>query len=194
MFSLSKHYVHITKTINAIFSTPERVKILETIVLLNGNIGVNTLAREVGLSKGFVSTYLHLLENEGVLKRIDKKFIINENSLLLKIIKMFLTIMKFDIKIFEKFKFIQAVGLYGSCAKGENRESSDVDIWIKISDASSSEQAYLSSELIKMVNNLNILFLNKSKLKILSKADKLFYDSLYFGSMLLYGDPHALNV
>lgn len=194
MFTHGEQFVHIIKTVNTIFSTPERVKLLEGVAFMGGPISVNALARSLNLSKGFVSTYLHLLENEAVLKRVDKKLTINENSLLLKMIKLFLTIMKIDVKLFERFPFVQAAGLYGSCAKGENTENSDVDIWVKVGDSSSAQQASVSSELLKMIKNVNILFLSKKKLKILQKEDKLFYDSLYFGSISLYGNPHALNV
>lgn len=39
---------------------------------------------------------------------------------------------------------MRGAGLYGSCAKGENTKDSDIDIWVKISNASELELARFS--------------------------------------------------
>lgn len=50
------------------------------------------------------------------------------------------------------------------------------------------ELAKLSNELNRYYKNLNPLFLTKEKIEMLKKEDSLFYHSLIFGSINLYGE------
>jgi len=100
--------------------------------------------------------------------------------------------MDIDIKIFKKFNFVESVGLYGSCAKGENSEDSDVDIWIKIKDVNDEKLATLTSLLNKKIKDIKPLFLTDNKIKKIKKDDEIFYHSLSFGSIIIYGDNNGI--
>lgn len=176
-----------------IFSTRERIRILETVIYKRDNISVNNIANQLKLSKGLVSKYFDILVKEGIAKKTNGKFVIN-NSSLTKGIRILFNINTINTKIFKKYPFIKSVGLYGSCAKGENTEDSDVDVWIRIGKASEERQAILTSELNKKIKNLRILYLTDTKIEKLKKEDTLFYHSLAFGSIIIYGDKGGIQL
>src|SRR3989344_4897265 len=165
-----------------VFSTEERVVIIKNILYLEREFGVNEIANKSKLSKGLVSKYFNILLKEVIIKKANRKFLVDDNTRSLKIL---LNIQKIDINIFKRYDFVKAVGLYGSCAKGTNTENSDVDIWIKIENGNQEDTINLTSNLLKTVDNVKILLLDDKKLDILKKEDTLFYYSLYFGSIII---------
>lgn len=177
-----------------LFSTKERIRILETVVLKTERIGVSSLAAELGLSKAFVSRYLDMLTRGEIVRRVAGKYEVKESSPLLKGIRIFLTLRRMNARIFKKYAFVQAAGLYGSCARGENIEDSDTDLWVKISSANDQEQAALIRDVKKRVRNAKVLVLTEAKIKQLRQEDELFYHALTFGSIQLCGASDALHV
>jgi len=174
-----------------IFSTNKRLRILETIIFSNRPIGVNIVASNLKVSKGLVSKYLDVLSRKSVLKRLNGKYVIVDSSLT-KGLKILINLINIDINIFKKFNFVEAAGLFGSCARGENNEDSDVDIWIKIKEVSDEKTASLTTEMNKKIRNVKPLYLTKKKIEKLKKEDILFYYSLSFGSIILYGEKDAI--
>ena len=76
-----EHTVHELRTMKNIFSSFERVKILQSVIFMPGEISVNNTAQQLKLSKGLVSKYLDILEKEGILKRIGGKFIVADSAI-----------------------------------------------------------------------------------------------------------------
>lgn len=177
-----------------LFSTKERIKILEAVVFQTERISVNQIASKLKLSKGLVSKYLDILAQKGIAKRADEKFLVNQDNAFVKGIKVLLNIRKIDAGLFKQYPFIRAVGLYGSCVKGENADDSDVDLWIRISEANADKQAALAAVLRKKIENVKAVFLSDEKMKKLKKEDVLFYHALSFGSIVIYGAPNALEL
>lgn len=177
----------------SIFSTKERIKILEAVIYKKDNLSVNSIATQLNLSKGLISKYFNILVKVGIAKRSNGKFVIRSSSAT-EGIRILLNIKNINPKIFKKYPFIRSVGLYGSCAKGENNDDSDVDLWIKIKETSEESQAVLTSELNKKIKNVKILFLTDKKIERLKKEDELFYHSLVFGSIIIYGDKDGLQL
>lgn len=177
--------------IEEITSTRERLKILDEIVFLEDEFGVNETAKKAKISKGLVSKYFEILVKNKILSRIKTKFIINDNSFV-KSLKILLNIQKIDLALIKKYSFIKSVGLYGSCAKGLNTINSDIDIWIKIEKVSDEKVAEFVSNAKKINFKLNILVLDDKKLNLLKKEDNLFYNSIYFGSIILYGKENEI--
>lgn len=170
-----------------LFSTAQRIKILERIIYSNNSITVNRTAKELRLSKGLVSKFFNLLVSEKILKRQRTKFIVLDN-LFVKSIKILLNVNIFNPYIFKKYPFIEGVGLYGSCAKGTNKEDSDIDLWIKVKKINEVELSKLTNELKRKNEKIKPLFLTKEKIEKLKKEDNVFYHSLVFGSIILYGE------
>lgn len=174
-----------------ILSTRERIKILKEVIFSNEPLSVNAIAATLKLSKGLVSKYFEILLKEGIVKKSNSKYIIIESPLT-RGVKILLNISDIDIKIFKKYDFVKAVGLYGSCANGENTTESDVDIWIKVSDVSDEKIASLTSALSRKINKIKPLFLTEDKLNKIKNEDELFYHSLSFGSITLYGEKDEI--
>lgn len=174
-----------------LFSTKERVAILQHVIFSETEFGVNEVAKRLLVSKGLVSKYLDILVTENILERKNTKFIVR-NTKEVKSLKIIFNIQDIDTDIFKRYKFVEAAGLYGSCAKGINTNSSDADLWIKINKTDNDKLAKLTSELRKNIKNVKILILDDNKLETLKKEDPLFYHSLYFGSVTVYGEENAI--
>ena len=177
----------------SIFSTKERIKILKAVIFSDQPISVNVIAARLKISKGLVSKYLDVLLRKGIAKKSNGKYLIVD-SLITKATKILLNITGIDAGIFKKFDFVEAVGLYGSCAKGENTDESDVDIWVKVKDVSDEKAASLTAVMNKKIKNVKPLFLTTKKIEKMKKDDELFYHSLSFGSIMLYGDNNAIQL
>jgi len=175
--------------ISKLASTEERIKILEEILYLS-EVKVSETARKLNLSKGLVSKYFDILVNEKMLKKKENIFLIANNSKT-KAMKIMLNVLSIP-QIFSKYKFVKAVGLYGSSAKGTNTKESDIDLWIKIEKTKDEEIAKLNSELSNKIEGVALLVLTDEKIKELKKSDLTFYHSLYFGSIILYGEENEI--
>lgn len=174
-----------------LFSTKERIAILQDVIFSEKEIGVNEVAKRLGLTKGMISKYLDILVTENLLERKHTKFII-KNTIETKILKIIFNLQGINTGIFRRYKFVEAAGLYGSCAKGTNTSSSDTDVWIKIHKTDNEKLAKLTSELRKNIKNVKILILDDKKLETLKKDDPLFYYSLFFGSVIVYGEENTI--
>ncbi|MBU4501225.1 MAG: nucleotidyltransferase domain-containing protein [Nanoarchaeota archaeon] len=170
-----------------IFSTKERLEIVNFVIYKTESLNVNKVASELKLSKGLVSKFFDILIKEGILKRTENKFQTRDNNNT-QAIKIMLNLENFNTKIFKKYNFIKSVGLYGSFVKGKNTEESDIDLWILIEKTKEENLAKLTNDLKKKYKDAKPLYLTKEKLKILKKEDTIFYYSLFFGSIIIYGE------
>ncbi len=177
--------------IDKILSTKERIDILKYIIYIEKEFGVSETAKKLKLSKGLISKYFDILVKDFVLKKSKNKFLVN-NSSIVKGIKILFNVQQISSNLFKKYKFIKMVGLHGSCAKGFNTENSDVDLWIKVDNANNEKIVNLMSELRQKIKNIKILILDDKKIKLLKKNDIVFYYSLYFGSIILYGEENEI--
>lgn len=177
--------------IEKLFSTKERIAILQHVIFSETEFGVNEVAKRLVLSKGLVSKYFDILEVEHILERKKAKFAV-KNTKEVKSLKIMLNIEGIHTNIFRRHKFVKAAGLYGSCAKGTNTNSSDTDLWIKINKTDNDKLAKLTSGLRKNIKNVKILILDDKKLETLKKEDPLFYHSLFFGSVTVYGEENTI--
>lgn len=173
--------------IHKLLSTKERIKILKYALYKTEHLNVNKVASELKVSKGLVSKFFDILAKEKILKKTKSKLLIREN-IKTKAVKILLNLDSFDSKIFNKYSFVKSAGLYGSFVKGENTKNSDIDLWILIEKAREEKLAKLTNELKTKYSNIKPLYLTKDKLKILKKEDTVFYYSLVFGSIAIYGE------
>ena len=173
--------------LSGLFSTEERVKLLEQVIYNVGDLSVNKVADELSLSKGLVSKFFHILTKEKIMTKRKNKFLIQDN-IHTRAIKILLNLAQIDVKLFDKYRFIKSVGLYGSSVKGKNTLESDVDLWILTKKTEEENLAKLTNELKKRDMNIRILYLTEEKLKILKEEDTVFYHSLIFGSVTIYGE------
>lgn len=173
--------------LSKLLSTKERVAILNELLFKKGNISVADFAKNLKLSKGFISKFFVLLSQQKILKKSRNKYVLMDN-LNVHLLRILLNLKQFADFNFKKYPFVKGAGLYGSCVKGENTEDSDIDIWIKIDTRNEERLARLTSELKKRFKKISPLYLTQDKLDVLKKDDLPFYHSLVFSSIRLYGE------
>ncbi|MCD6573376.1 MAG: nucleotidyltransferase domain-containing protein, partial [Thermoplasmata archaeon] len=61
-------------TLNRLFSTRERLKILSVILYKKDDISITDVSREARVSKGLVSNFFKILLKEKILRRKGRKF------------------------------------------------------------------------------------------------------------------------
>jgi predicted nucleotidyltransferase len=174
--------------IHRLLSTRERVRTLNFVLYKTSPLCVNEVAKDLRLSKGLISKFFGILSRENILKKTDNKFIVQDN-VSTRAIKILLNLSDFDANTFKKFKFVKGAGLYGSFVKGKNTEESDIDLWVLVTEDIQEEiLAKLTNELKKKNGNIKPLYLIREKIKTLKKEDAVFYHSLVFGSINVYGE------
>jgi predicted nucleotidyltransferase len=149
-------------------------------------IQVSEVARETNTSKGLVSKYLNRLVEEKVLEKDNDKFLVR-NTPEVKAVKIFLNLISIDTEVFRKFSYIKSAGVYGSLVKGTNTGDSDIDVWILHEHVKPEVLSQLSKKLGEQ-GNIKPLYLTYEKVDALRINDPVFYYSLIFGSVTLYGE------
>lgn len=175
--------------LNKIFSTEKRYRLISHILDdPEQDLSVEDLSKGLKLSKGFVSQYLRVLKENRILKN-DKKYRVNLENPLTKGLKILLNLEKIEVKKFKKIPGLLGVGLYGSWANGTNKKDSDVDFWIKVKKHPPEEVlARVAAELRKKLGRVQILVLHPRRINQMSENDPIFYHSLVFGSIVLWGE------
>lgn len=176
-----------------LFSTSQRIKILQAVIFRTGSVSVNNIASQLNLSKGLISKYFQILLKQKILKKWKGGLFVSDSPSV-RAVKILLNVKNIDTGVFSKYPFITAAGLYGSCARGENTENSDVDLWLRVKDVGETKIASLTSEINKKIQNAKILLLSDKRLEKIRKEDTMFYHSLVFGSIILYGDMNAAQI
>lgn len=158
-------------------------------VLEKEKVSVEGLARVLNLSKGFASKFLRILEEEGLLERDGRKYIV-KNTAVTRTLKTFInTATLYEILMKNKRDWMESLGVYGSFASGKNKEDSDIDIWVKVSKHPGEKEVAevereLSDELRKRVH---ILVLTPERLERLKRDDFIFYCELKH-SVVIWGE------
>jgi len=173
--------------LSELLSSEERTRILKDVICLDGPIIASPIARKLKISKSLLSVYLKILENNRIIVRKDGKVFIDDN-VYVRALKVLLVLNGFDTALFSKYKFIKGIGLYGSCARGENTKDSDIDIWVRIEKTPELKLAGFLKEMKAQNENFKILFLTDEKINALRESDNVFFNSLIFGSILIYGE------
>ncbi len=150
---------------------------------------VRELARLLNLSPAHVSRTLKTLERHKIIKNGS----VDLSNPYVKALKIFFNIQKLtDSNVIRILKKIEpaGAGIYGSWANGTNNETSDVDIWIKVEKkANETKIAVLSSKMRKALRrNIQLLVLTPERIGRLKRDDPIFYYSLVFGSINIYGE------
>lgn len=165
-----------------LLSSTERVKLLREVIYKKERLSVSNISRKLKLSKGLVSKYFTLLKTENITKNDQ----INHSHPNTKALKLFFNLQIVPQKLFKKYSETLSVGIYGSAAKGENTEESDLDIYVLINK--NKNLPSLGQELRKICPKAKPLFMTKDKLSLIKEDNPLFYHALIFGSITIYGE------
>lgn len=175
-----------------LFKTEERAKILRY-VMFRSIFSVSEVSRAAGVNKGLVSRYLHILENQGLLERDGRRYVLLDGALP-RVVRLLLNLEKLDLPTlglgsFDGPKGLKGLGLYGSWASGTNSLDSDLDVWIS-ADSLPEERGLsrLQRDLIlRAETEVNLLVINQQKLAELKINDPPFYKSLIMNSLTIKG-------
>ncbi|MBU1940762.1 MAG: nucleotidyltransferase domain-containing protein, partial [Candidatus Thermoplasmatota archaeon] len=162
-----------------------RIQILNY-VLFRESVTVGKVAGDLGLSKGFVSDFLSLLDRHDIVQR-DKGYRVVD-SFFTRSIKVLLNLNKFQGVSLKK-SYIKGVGIYGSWAHGTNTVDSDVDIWIKTDVYPDEKELAIFVKQIRMMVHAEVQLLVLTPQKVFQlKKDSPFYSALYHDSIVLWGE------
>jgi predicted nucleotidyltransferase len=172
-----------------VMSSKKRVETL-AFIIEREFVGVEETAKLLGRSKGFVSQFFNLLEEEGILKKERRKYKVLLDSPNVRAIKILLNIAKIT-EALEKHRkgWMTSVGIYGSFAKGENTKDSDLDVWIVVDEyPEEREIARVGREISDEIGkHAHLLILTKKRIERLRKEDPIFYCEL-LNSFVVWGE------
>jgi Transcriptional regulator len=173
--------------LSALFRTRERVILLRAALLVPA-CSVQQIATKTGLSKGLVSPYLALLEQEGLLVRTDRTYHLEFSPVTLAVKRLLNT--DLVAAAFKKPAWACGTGIYGSWAAGTNTEESDIDLWVYVKTLPSGVMvAELEREVSRAVSaEARVLVLTPEKMAGLKQSDEPFYRSFVKQSITLEGE------
>jgi predicted nucleotidyltransferase len=173
--------------IHMLLSTKERVQILRAVLFKKGPVRVSDVSRETGLSKGLSSKVLDILASEGVLRRQARAYTVKDGPTT-RGLRILLNLTPLDAGVFRKFPFVKGAGIYGSFARGDNTEESDIDLWVFVDEVGITALAGLTAALRETDDRISPYYLTDAKLERLMRENPPFYHSLYNGSILIWGE------
>jgi predicted nucleotidyltransferase len=173
--------------LNDLFSTKERVRILE-LVLTERGLTNSEIARRTELNKGLVSIFMRRLVDWDLMEKEGRKYGFRSTPLV-KQIKILLNLTKLRGAIDNLPESIRSSGIYGSYATGENTSESDVDLWVFMTEPSTLMIGNISRRITDMTGKeVNIITLTPEKLIEMEMNDKPFLNSLLRESIVLKGE------
>ena len=169
-----------------LFSTPERVKILEQ-VLFSDDIANCEIARRTGVNKGLISVYLRELVKKDILIKQGSEYRSSGSPVVkqIKILMNLITIGSWNIDITDIF----SMGIFGSWATGENTVTSDLDLWIMVEKIDNRTIGEVLSKIsLNSDVQTDILVLTKQKWNTIKQKDKPFYNSIIRDGITIHGE------
>lgn len=169
-------------------------KVLEFFLEKNEKIHVNGLAKRLGISPGTAQRYLTEYEKQGLLEKEKTAnsitYKMKESPLSLELKKTFFLskIAPFIQEILQENPFISKLALYGSHAKGNYDEKSDIDL-LAISHQKKIELKAMKKIEAKTGKEIKIqVFTITEWKKLLGKKDS-FALAIIKSNVLLSGEP-----
>lgn len=170
-----------------LFSTPERVRILNQILFRQDEFGVLEVSRECEVSKGLVSGYLRDLCREGLLDARGRKYAVRQTPTV-HAIKRLLNLRRIPVEkiIRGHAGAIKGLGLFGSWASGTNNRDSDIDLWVSVEDHPGEMWAARLSKRIREVTSSEVNLILVTPPKLRSMQDTTLLTEMRRG-VLLHG-------
>ncbi|MDP2926949.1 MAG: nucleotidyltransferase domain-containing protein [bacterium] len=173
-----------------LFSTKKREKVM-AFILNNPSKPhrVRDVAKTLSISPGSISGFFAFLKKNKILKRSGNEFYVNIANPLTRTAKLMINVMSLDVGPLRKIPGFEGIGVYGSCANGTNKEGSDIDIWVKSKKKVGVEAVASASRKMKerAKREVQLLIIDPEKYSQLKDEDPIFFYSLIYGSVVLYG-------
>ena len=147
---------------------------------------ITSISKELEISVGSVHSILKKFEGFGFVKTrtLGKNIIYNlePNNPIIKPFRIFDNINSMNA-IIQKIKPVsRKIILFGSCSRGEDTESSDIDIFILTDDEKEKITSILDKENFK--RQINPIIVNTVEFMELENNDKVFFEEIMKGIIL----------
>lgn len=171
----------------ALFRSRERITLLRAVLTVPA-CTVQQIATKTGLSKGLVSPFLALLEQEGLLAKKDRTYLLKFSPLTIAI--KYLLNIDLVSGVFKKPSWAAGTGMYGSWAEGTNTTESDIDLWVYSKTVPpGTAVAALEREISRALSvEVHILTLDPDKMRSMKNSNDPFYRSFVRQSVTLDGE------
>lgn len=176
-----------------LLSTPQKLGLLELLLRNQARkIRIRDAAKAAGVSPGFASKYVKLLEKEGVAGKGGMDY----GNPRVRALKAFLNLeLIFSAGVVgvirKEMPMATGVGVYGSWHSGMNEERSDLDIWVRTRErpepALPARAARLCGERLGKGAGVELNVISDEELAGLKGRGDPFYFSL-FNSFVLWGE------
>lgn len=163
----------------------------------NESFYVREIAKELNLSLGPVSETLKELEKAGLLHRKVRGRIVtyraNMESPILREMKILITLIECADFLKELENSALRVILFGSCARGEDTNESDIDIMVETGDRESVDQIVNLNDHIGD-RKLSAIVLSPVEFRAMREKDRPFYERVMQGKMILRREEDEVPV
>ena len=145
------------------------------------------IVRQLNLSLGTASKNLRILEEEELIikENLGRLTIYQANmeNPLLKELKIVFTLMEIDGLIKELKEFSSKIILFGSCATGEDRQESDIDLVVLTGDIRHANKL-VEKHQMDISRKISPIIMEEVEFRHLKKEDKPFYSRVMKGRTL----------
>lgn len=171
--------------------TKKNLKILELISIKK--LHIRDIAEKVKCSPGQVYKTVQLFKKFDFVKEKKVKnrkiILLNVNNPLLQKTRSLINLYNLiNSRAYKELKKFGTTGIYGSFAKGTNTPKSDIDLWIYTEKSELKLREPIRRLEKELKATINLLTLNKRKIKYLKTKDPEFYIRLKLTSISLDGD------
>lgn len=152
-----------------------------------GEYHTRELVRQLKIGLGSASRYLKILEKEKLVIKEEKGklsiYKANMENSLLRELKVVFTLLEIDELIKDLKNVSSQIILFGSCAKGEDSEESDIDLFV-LSNKGKLVNKIISSHQNRIERKISPVIVNDMELRTLKQKDKPFYSQIKKGRIL----------
>ncbi len=148
------------------------------------------LSQEIGINQGSVSVILRDFEDTGLVKskNVGKTILYyaNKHDPIMKAFRLFENLLELTCLINELKQYSREIILFGSCAKGEDDNNSDIDLFI-VADNDNHQAIRDAIAGHEIDRPINPVLVDTLELVDMQENDRVFLDEIYKGIRLWEG-------
>lgn len=142
------------------------------------------IAKDLGLGVGSVHQILKSFEEQEIVqsRRFGKTLVyeLDKNSPLVKSFRVFENLLELDLLFSNLKKNCRKIILFGSCAKGTDTESSDIDIFV-VTDKDYEDEVFSIISSFNSAREIKPIVVDTVELIDMEKNDNVFYNEIMKG-------------
>lgn len=148
------------------------------------------ISKDVGINQGSVSVILRDFEDTGLVKskNVGKTILYyaNKHDPIMKAFRLFENLLELTCLVNELKQHSREIILFGSCAKGEDDNNSDIDLFV-VADNDNHQVIREAIAGYEISRQINPVLVDTLELMDMEENDKVFLDEIYNGIRLWEG-------